>query len=95
MITVPEQQFWYVTFGQQYSRNPHPRWPKAHPDGVLAVKAFDYDQARQFVLRELGTCWSDLVSQHDWLTESWKYYPRGVIEIWDAAREPVSGRTTT
>jgi hypothetical protein len=47
----------YVTFGVMYSREPHPYWPGAHPDGYLEVAAPDEDTARHLVRTIIGLKW--------------------------------------
>ena len=75
--TVPET--FYVTFGQQYARKPHPRFRGAHPDGYLVVEAVDLADARMFAVSLLGTYWSDCYGQET--AETWKaeLFPAGVL----------------
>lgn len=65
----------YVTFGQQYAVESHPRQRAVHPDGVTLIEAPDYLAARGICIQVYGTCWSDLQAEeyHDP-----SYYPRGV-----------------
>lgn len=37
---------YYVTFGQKYAHEDHPRIPTAHPDGWLTIEAPDEETAR-------------------------------------------------
>lgn len=77
----------FVTFGQRYAREPHPTFPEAHPDGVLAVAAETYDEARELIAEAVGVHYAfdypvgpDLPS---WL--HLKEYPRGICHILDAS----------
>lgn len=47
-----------VTFGQQYKREPHPYFGKAHPDGFVVIVAPDWDTARRMAFDNLGQAWS-------------------------------------
>lgn len=52
-----------VTFGQKYhSRETHPTFPDAHPDGWLTIVAPDYWTARHAAVQQLGTSWSDIMT---------------------------------
>ncbi len=47
----------YVTFGQQYAREPHPAWAGIHPDGWITIEALDYEAARSRTIKLFGTQW--------------------------------------
>jgi hypothetical protein len=53
----------YVTFGQQYCREPHPTLPTAHPDGWVTVVAADELAARRLAVEWLGTAWSSIYDE--------------------------------
>ena len=77
----------FVTFGQQYAYEPHPTFPEAHPDGILAVAAETYGEARELISEAIGVHYAfdypvgpDLPSRlHP------EYYPRGICHILDAS----------
>ena len=73
-------RLWYVTFGQKYHSIKHPCWAPAHPDGVLAIRATNYDEARRRTLNLLGSAWSDLMDWETW-QRVWKLFPRGVVAV--------------
>ena len=75
---------WFVTFGQRYAHETHPRFPEAHPDGWLVVEADDYDDAREITHGVLGPAWVFIVDLDDF-DASRSLYPRG--EIGRAARD--------
>lgn len=66
----------FVTFGQQYRREHHPRLPAAHPDGVVEILAADEAEARSLAFEYLGDRWAFLyvASECDM-----SFYPRGVL----------------
>lgn len=65
----------YVSFGSQYGTVPHPTVPMIHPDGVMEVKANDYETARSIVVAAIGATWSNMYDADDM---EWKYFPRQV-----------------
>jgi hypothetical protein len=69
-----------VTFGQQYPREPHPYYDRAHRDGFVTVVAPDYLSARALVIARLGVAWSDLYAL-DSGTE-WGLFPLGELDRW-------------
>jgi len=75
-----DERLWYVTFGQRYHYEEHPRWAQAHPDGVLAIRATGYGEARRRTFELLGSRWSDLMDWEVW-QRAWKLYPRGVVAV--------------
>lgn len=50
----------FVTFGTQYRREPHPKVNYADPDGFLVIEAANEGEARQKAFAELGPYWSML-----------------------------------
>jgi hypothetical protein len=55
----------YVTFGIQYADEPHPLWPKAHPDGYLTIIAKDEEMARRLTAALLATRWAFMYSHEE------------------------------
>ena len=53
----------FVTFGQQYPREPHPRLALAHKDGWVTIEAENYELARLEAFRVLGGWWSNLYEE--------------------------------
>jgi hypothetical protein len=79
------RETWYLTFGVQYELEPHPVLPDlAHPDGVVAVIAEDYHQARAYVTDRIGGTWSDLMEERTWQVAR-ALFPRGILATWNAA----------
>ena len=68
----------YVTFGSQYPREPHPTWEFAHADGWVLVEAPSYDAARHAVTEWLGSRWSMLYAAEEWEPQ---YFPRGELAV--------------
>lgn len=78
----PELLNFYVTFGDQYRREPHPFFDGAHPDGYLKVMAPDELTARMLAFGLMDSAWSMLYTEH----EFWKdpedverWYPLGEL----------------
>jgi hypothetical protein len=67
----------YVTFGQQYAREPHPTCPGAHPDGWLQVEAGTEDAARQLVTDVIGRHWAFIYDERPSLA----LFSRGCIGV--------------
>lgn len=82
----------YLTFGSQYARVPHPNYPDAHPDGWVRITAPDYITARRAAFRLAGRewCWlySDII---EILSTSFgiPYFPQGEIAHLDADDIPL------
>jgi hypothetical protein len=74
----------YVTFGAQYPREPHPAFPEAHHDGWVTIVADNYLDARDIAFRELRRHWAFIYTPGE-LNESW--FPLGEL-----ARFDVNGR---
>lgn len=71
----------YVTFGDQYRREPHVSFQNAHPDGYVQIDAPDEVTARRVAFGIFDTQWSMLYT----FDEFWKdgtadverWYPLG------------------
>lgn len=61
---VPLAQQFYVTFGMQYPREPHPVWPGAHHDGYVVIVAPDERTARGAAFAAFGQHWS-MIYEHE------------------------------
>jgi len=81
---------YFVTFGQQYKREPHPTFGKAHPDGWLTVVAPDELTARDTVIGWLGTAWSFIYDEQPDLG----WFPRGELHRIEAGPTPTSRPTS-
>ncbi len=79
----------FVTFGQQYAKEPHPSFPSAHPDGWVVVEAPDWDSARGIIVEELGIHWSGLYGKEYFMTDASRLYPKGEL-----GRIPISDTET-
>lgn len=71
---------YWVTFGGQYARQTHPRFPGAHPDGYLVIEAVSYEHARAATADLLGDAWSDIYGPGEWLTAVSRLFPRGELD---------------
>lgn len=69
----------YITFGQQYRREPHPKAKDVHPDGVFKIVALDMFEARKKAFSRLGQQWHQCLTQKEWDKNS-HYFPKGVIK---------------
>lgn len=67
---------YYVTFGQQYSRNPHPKVTYAHPDGWLTIEADSYAEMREKAFEELGP---HFATSYDEQSFEPKWFPLGEL----------------
>lgn len=72
----------YVTFGSQYSYQPHPRFAIAHPDGWLTIVARGEEEARALAFDQLGERYSFIYGEDDKPTLG--MYPRGELARWTA-----------
>lgn len=68
-------QEFYITFGQKYRRQPHPKG--GHPDGWFVVEADTKANAELIVKAELGMEWSNCYEAGDFKDRS--LYPRGEL----------------
>jgi hypothetical protein len=73
----PMQEF-YVSFGQKYRHETHPRIPEIHPDGWLTIVAKNYTSARAHAFATMGPAWCMLYDAAEF--EKMKHhFPRGEI----------------
>lgn len=78
----PELETFYVTFGDQYRREPHPYFPGAHPDGYLKVMAQDEVAARLLCFRMMDSKWSMIYPEAEFWEDPEdvaKWYPLGEL----------------
>jgi hypothetical protein len=80
---MPPLLTWYLTFGAQYAREEHPDFPQAHPDGVVAIRAQSYEDARVHAFERVGPRWCDLMDEGTWRACA-VLFVGGVIDTWDA-----------
>lgn len=74
---------WFVTFGQQYPREPHPTFPGADHDGFVVIEAPDETTARRTAVDRLGQRWAFIYSADDWTAgDHADYYPKGELARW-------------
>lgn len=78
----------YLTFGQIYAREQHPRMVEAHPDGYVVIMACNYDHAREMAFNALGPAWSMIYDETEFNNMS--LYPRGPIARLVATEPPKS-----
>lgn len=76
----------FVTFGSQYPREPHPTWELAHTDGWVRVVAPSYDLARAAVVAWLGRAWSNIYDDAADLGPEW--FPRGELAVVTVGAQP-------
>jgi hypothetical protein len=67
---------WYVTFGQQYSRETHPHASWVHPDGWMRIVADNSGEARRMAFSILDREWSNLLSEDEFDSS---FYPLGEL----------------
>ena len=78
-----------ITFGTKYSRLPHPRDGRAHPDGWFEYIADDYEEALRAAQRHLmgddgyGTRVPLYAFDYDEHHIGRGYYPRGCLARFD------------
>lgn len=48
----------YITFGVQYSREPHPTFPKAHPSGYFVIEAPTQVACRELAVLLFNRAWA-------------------------------------
>lgn len=75
----------FVTFGQKYREEPHPRFKDAHPDGWLRIVARTHFRARQIAFSILGQGWAGLYAAEDFHPG---YYSRGELGVRDFSFVP-------
>jgi hypothetical protein len=66
----------YVTFGQRYHQEPHPKVKYADPDGWLLIEAADYGEARNKAFEELGPHFATMYDEKTWDP---KYFRKGEL----------------
>lgn len=74
---------YYVTFGQQSRREPHPTFPKAHPDGWVRIEAESYPEARTCAWDVFDDQFATMYPEDDFKTE---YFPKGEIAVFVAQK---------
>lgn len=73
-----------ITFGLKYSRETHPQFPAAHPDGWLTILAAREEVARLIANAVLDRDWAFLYSGP--FDEKWaQYHPMGELARIDAS----------
>lgn len=79
MAAVQEKtlQNYYVTFGVQYSREPHPCGAYIDPNGYAVIRAVSYKHAHEAAFHKYGQAWSFLYDEEDFEAD---YHPYGCIE---------------
>jgi hypothetical protein len=70
-----------VTFGQRFRRDPHPRFPAAHPDGYVTIHAADEHDARRLVVANLGGEWAFLYGPNMDPQDGERLYPMGELAV--------------
>lgn len=83
----------YVTFGHQYAREPHPRFPLAHPDGWLTLIIADCErtdaeaEARHMLMHLLDNRYAFL---YDTITDDDRrmFFPRGELACLSWRKRP-------
>lgn len=86
---TPLQHF-YVTFGVQYSHEPHPAWAGAHPAGWLQVSAPDEEAARKLLMEYIGNHYAFIYPEDrfDPKGDALRWYPRGPLGFLSTEAEP-------
>ena len=70
---------YYVTFGQQYPREPHPTFAKAHRDGWVEIEAPDEITARRIAVGWFDRAWAFIYSESDPWRPKLDMYPLGCL----------------
>jgi len=65
---------YYITFGQKYRYEPHPRASWVDPDGYVVIEAEDKGLAAQKAVELFGQLWSFIYSKEEMRFE---YFPHG------------------
>lgn len=68
---------YFVTFGQQYRTEPHPKVKYAHPDGWLTIEAPTMAEAREKAFVELGSHWGFIYENNKDFARH--YFPLGEL----------------
>jgi hypothetical protein len=70
----------YVTFGVQYSYEPHPILDFAHPDGWMLIEAPNYNAARAVTFMIAGDKFSMIYTEEEFpQADIHRFYPRGEL----------------
>jgi hypothetical protein len=72
----------FVTFGSQYSVEPHPTHRTIHPDGYLTVEAETEMSARRLLANTFADKWSMVYTRDEFFKspeDVSRWYPRGEI----------------
>jgi hypothetical protein len=69
-------ELYYVTFGQRYRHDPHPLFPRAHPDGWVAIEAGSWERARDVAFGLFGQYWSFIYTEAEFDPS---HFPRGEL----------------
>lgn len=67
---------YYVTFGQKYEYERHPKDDRLHPDYLVKVNIEDYMEARKATFEVLGKYWSNITD-----TPGFHFYSGIIAEI--------------
>lgn len=68
----------FVTFGQKYRTEPHPKVKYAHPDGWLTVEAHNREAAHAKAFSELGEFFATMYSEESFESKK-QFFPRGEL----------------
>lgn len=85
----------YFTFGQKYSDEPHPNYPKAHPSGYVTIMASDYMEARTKSIDIFGKGpKGDVLFAFQYDDTDFKpgYFPMGEIERFEYPQPLTDGK---
>ncbi len=75
--TKPEiKKEYYITFGQKYRTEPHPKYNWIDPDGYVVIEAADKGLASKKAFELFGQFWSFIYSPAEMHFE---YFPHGEI----------------
>lgn len=89
----------FVTFGDQYRYATHPRFPGAHPDGYLQVRAVDELSARIALISRIGRDWSCMYTRSEYSSlsagEGFPTHALGLLDTTGRATPPTAGRRVT
>lgn len=75
---------WYLTFGQQYRREPHLLGMGANPDGYVEVHAPDGLAARSQVVELIGDKWSMLYTEDEFFSEDYAFEEMRTVDYFPA-----------
>lgn len=67
----------YVTFGVQYPREPHPLYDDAHHDGWVTIEAPSWEGARDVAFALFGPHWAFCYTELDFKHDS--FFPLGEL----------------